>query len=347
LINEHETKLLIPISPAEVAEERRIDRTNMWCYWCCFIREDFQLTTFRVEGLVLTIIFYGSLVTCWILVIIWLTIAQGTNFWLPLGLLGSLIGSGVACSYTLRDWDKKHGYVGKYWNVATLGLNMFGFSMIRVLIGDWRIRTELKMCWELTNVNLLCSYVFFLTTSYTLAASSSDQLTAFDPANFVWICWCLSLVSLVSIDIEFDNVRTWYKCLMHVLFESTFILIGICTPFICVVWWPNLGLYGVVFGSIFLMSVISWDLDELEHQTALTIIGFTICLIVLGFAVVQIYIVSYLEFSIDAYALACVGATAAAIILGAAYITVGWIAVETMLRMLRDCNIFMRNQLRN
>jgi len=294
------------------------------------------------------------LVIGWILAINWLTIAESTNSWLPLGLLASLIGSGIACSYTLWDWNIKHGYVGKYWNVATLGLDIFGFSMIRVVIGDWRTRTELKMCQELTNVNFMSSYVNFLTTSYTLAASSSDQLTAFDPANFVWICWLLSLVSLVTIDIDVDNDEDddeeWdrtYERLILVLFELTFILIGICTPLICVVWWPNLGLYGVVFGSIFLMSVISWDLDELEHQTALTIIGFTICLIVLGFAVVQIYIVSYLEFSIDAYALACVGATAAAIILGAAYITVGWIAVETMLRMLRDCNIFMRNQLRN
>jgi len=339
LINENETTLSIQISPPGVAEERRINRANMWCYWCCFIREDFQLTKFRVKGLLLTIIFYGSLITGWILAINWFMKAEATNSWLPIGLLGSLIGSGVACSYTLRKWDIKHGYVGKYWNAATLGVNMFGFSMIRVVIGDWRTRTELKMCQELINVNCLSSYVNFLTTSYTLAASSSDKLTAFDPANFVWVCWLLSLVSFVTIDTNDYEYR-----LILVLFELTFILIGICTPFICVVWWPNLGLYGVVFGSI--MSVICWwDPNELLYRTTLSIKGFTTCLIALGFSVVQIYIVSYFEFSSDAYALACVGATAAAIIIGAVYIKVGWITVRIMFRVLRPC--IRRYQLRN
>lgn len=349
LIHENETILSIPTGQSE---ERRRDRSRMLCNWCCFIWDDFRLTKFRAKGLLLTIIYYASLVTGWILAITWLTIADSKNYWLPMGLLGSLVGSGIACSYTLRDWDKKHGHVGMYWNIVTLGVDILGFSMLRVISKEWRTRKELKLCQELSNVNFMSSYANFLTTSYTLAVSSSDQLTAFDPTSFIWVCWAVSLVSLVTIDTEEEeeDEEEWdrtYERIILFLFELTFILIGICTPLICVVWWPNIGLYGVVFGSIFLISLISWDLDESEHQTTLTTIGFTICLLVIGFAVVQLYIVQNHDFSSDANALATVGAVVAAVILGGAYIAIGWIAVEMTLSMLRNCNIYMRDHLRN
>jgi len=201
----------------------------------------------------------------------------------------------------------------------------------------------MKLCQELSNVNHLSSYVSFAATSYTLAVSSSDQLIAFDPTTLTWLCWGVSLFSLFSFDIvdedddEDEERDRNYERMIGFMFELTFIQMGICTPLICVFWWPNAVLYVIVYGTIFMIILIAWNLDTIEHQIPLAFIVTILCSIVLGFSVAQLYIVTHNDFYEDAYVLACVGAGVAAFILGVAYISIGCVAVEIMLHTIRGC----------
>jgi len=344
LINESETILISPKS--EIEEIVRHKPLKLRSY-CC-VREDFQPTWPRVKGILLAILFYGNLVTGWMLAITWAKIAVRSNWWLPMCMMGSLVASGLCCSRVVCLWDRWRGSFGWCWT-ATIITDILGLSMIKVLAVEWRTKTKMKACQDLSNISSLSSYMNFLITSFCLAVSSSEDLMAFEPTPLIWVCWLMAFCSLGAIDTvedEDEEDEDWdrnFERLAGLMLELTFILIGICTPLIYVCWWPNAGLYGIVFGTLFFICAISWDLDESKHVTPAIIFGITVFLIVLGLASVQLYIATHETFTGDAHTLAAAGGAVAGAILGFAYIYIGCFAVEMVISILRSCNFHMRD----
>jgi len=348
LISESEPKLGFDKSENEQIERLR-SRTSLRC--CC-VREDFKFTSVRAKGLFLAIHFYANLVLGWMLAITWARIADSSNWLLPSIMMGALIASNICCScivYLSDISDIWRGFFGWFWE-ATIITDILGFSMLKVLALEWRTHGKMKFCQYLSVISSLNSYVIFVITSWCLAVSSSKDLIVFEPAPLVRFCWLISCCSLGALgmfedDDEDDqnwNRNFWYS--VGTMLTSFFLLIGLCTPFIYVCWWPNVGLYGIVFGILLFIFAIFWYLDVPNNAIAATYFRITFCLVDLGFAFVQLWILIHEQCTCD-LGLAVAGGIVAGWYLVFAYVFIGHFAVEMSISIFRRCNFYIRDLL--
>jgi len=345
LINESEPKLGSATSEIEQIERLRSSTSLR----CCCVREDFKFTSFRAKGLLFTIHFYANLVLGWMLAITWARIADRSNWLLPSIIMGSLIASNIFCSGLVYLVDRWRGFFGRFWP-APIVTDILGFSMLKVLALEWRTHARMKFCQYLSAISALNSYVIFVITSYCLAVASSEDLIAFEPTPLVRFCWLISCCSLGVLGMFEDddedhqnwNRNFWYS--VGTMLTTFFLLIGLCTPFIYVCWWPNAGLYGIVFGILLFICAIFYYLDVPNHRHPATIFRITFGLVDLGFASVQLYILIHEQCTCD-IGLAFAGGIVAGWYLVLAYIFIGHFAMKMSISIFRCCNFYIRDLL--
>jgi len=345
LIDESEPKLGFAKSENEQRERLRSSSSLR----CCCIREDFKFTRFRAKGLFLTIHFYANLVLGWMLAITWARIADRSNWLLPSIMIGSLIASNICCSGLVYLVDRWRGFFGWFW-AATIVADILGFSMLKVLALEWRTHARMKFCQYLSVISCLNSYVIFVITSYCLAVSSSEDLIVFEPAPLVRSCWLISCCSLGVLGMFEDNdeddqnwnLNFWYS--VGTMLTTFFLLIGLCTPFIYVCFWPNAGIYGIVFGILLFFCAIFWYMDVPNHVIPGTIFRITFGLVDLVFASVQMYILLHEQCVYD-IGLAVAGGIVAGWYLVLAYLYIGHFTVEMSINIFRGGNFYIRDLL--
>jgi len=348
LINESAPIMIYPKSEIEEIERRRPMRSwSSCCVW-----EDFKFTRFRAKGLFLTIFFYLNLLSGWMLAITWARNADRSNWWFPNFIMGSLILSNVGCARVVSLWDRWRDYFQWCWVVSIL-TDMLGLSMLKVLVVEWRTQTKMPVCQHLSNISSLSSYVIFLITTHCIVVSSYEDLVVFEPSHLVWSCWmisnlsmggcCLGFIDTFEDDDGDDDIwnRNYWRSMCLIL-ATVLTLIATCTPFMYVCWWPNDGLYGIIFGTLLFICAMGWYLDVSKHMIPAAIFSISLRLIDLGFAIVQLYILLHDNCTCNSE-VAIAGGIVAGVHLVLSYFTIGHLAVEIVISILRRCNFYIRD----